>query len=184
MRNYSRITAVSALTLALAACGGPAEEEEVAAPAAEEAQAAATEAEEAPEAEAAEEAEAATDEAAEEAADEEVAVEEEPAAEPEPVAVVSMDPPASFMQCGVCHAVEPGQHGIGPSLAGIAGRSSASVAGFTYSPAMRSAGLTWDDATLDRYLGDPAGVVPGTTMALPGIPEDQRAEIIAYLKTL
>ncbi|NIQ93563.1 MAG: cytochrome c family protein, partial [Desulfuromonadales bacterium] len=74
--------------------------------------------------------------------------------------------------------------GIGPSLAGVVGRRSAAIAGFSYSPAMRGANLTWNEGTLDRYLGDPAGVVPGTTMALPGLPADDRAEVIAYLKTL
>ncbi|MXO87202.1 c-type cytochrome [Altererythrobacter aestuarii] len=120
---------------------------------------------------------------------------EEPAAEPSatptptpsaavaPAPAVAMAAPAAFTQCAICHSVEPGKSGIGPSLAGVVGRRSGSVAGFSYSPAMREAGLTWNEATLQRYLGDPAGVVPGTTMALPGIPAADRSAIIAYLKT-
>lgn len=95
-----------------------------------------------------------------------------------------MAPPAAFTQCRVCHSVEPGQNGIGPSLAGIYGQRAGQVAGFTYTAGMRSSGLTWNDATLDRYLSDPQGVVPGTTMAIGPLDAAQRRAIIAYLKTL
>ena len=56
---------------------------------------------------------------------------------------------------------------------------------FTYSEAMKGSGLTWDEATLDTYLTNPRGLVPGTKMAFAGIKDDaKRAEVIAYLKTL
>ena len=43
----------------------------------------------------------------------------------------------------------------------------------------------WDEATLDTYLTDPRGVVPGTKMVFPGIKaEADLANVIAYLKTL
>lgn len=93
-------------------------------------------------------------------------------------------PPAAFAQCRVCHAVAPGQNGIGPSLAGIHGNRAGQVAGFTYTDAMKNSGLTWNDATLNRYLTDPQGVVPGTTMAIGPLDAAQRQAIIAYLKTL
>jgi cytochrome c2 len=88
-------------------------------------------------------------------------------------------------KCAACHAVEPGKNKIGPSLAGIVGRRSGSVEGFKYSPANKAAGLTWDAATLDKYLLDPKAVVKGTTMPFPGDKNDsERADIIAYLSTL
>ena len=88
-------------------------------------------------------------------------------------------------KCAVCHAVEPGKNKIGPSLAGIVGRPSGSVEGFKYSAANKAAGLTWDAATLDKYLLDPKAVVKGTTMPFPGDKNDgERADIIAYLATL
>lgn len=95
-------------------------------------------------------------------------------------------PPEAFKQCTVCHKVEAGKNGIGPSLAGVFGAKSAHLgAGFKYSAAMQGAGLTWNQATLDRYLKDPKAVVPGTTMSFGGVKDDaQRAAIIAYLKTL
>ena len=93
--------------------------------------------------------------------------------------------PAAFLQCKTCHAVEPGRHGIGPSLAGVHGRKAGAAAGYNYSTAMKASGLTWDDAALDRYLEGPVKTVPGTKMAYPGLKDPaKRAELITYLKTL
>ncbi|MGV3555517.1 MAG: c-type cytochrome [Croceibacterium sp.] len=106
-------------------------------------------------------------------------------AAPSPTPVAAAGPPESFKQCAICHKVEPGQHGLGPSLAGVFGAKSTHAAGFNYSDAMEGANLTWNQATLDRYLANPQGVVPGTTMAFAGVKDAaKRAEIIAYLKTL
>lgn len=88
-------------------------------------------------------------------------------------------------QCGVCHRAEAGKNLIGPSLYGIVGRPSGSVAGFKYSAANQGAKLTWDVATLDTYLINPREKVPGTTMTYAGLKnETQRADLIAYLETL
>lgn len=93
--------------------------------------------------------------------------------------------PGSFAQCAACHAVEPGRHGVGPSLAGVYGTRSGEIAGYAFSDAMKNAGLTWDDATLDRYLAAPMKVVPGTKMAFAGVADPaKRKELIEYLKTL
>jgi len=93
--------------------------------------------------------------------------------------------PGAFAQCKACHSVEPGKNGIGPSLAGIFGDRAATVPGFEFSDAMKNSGLTWNQATLDRYLTDPRGVVPGTKMSFGGVKDAaQRQAIINYLKTL
>ena len=87
--------------------------------------------------------------------------------------------------CVVCHSAEAGQNKVGPSLAGIVGRASGEEGGFTYSQAMESAHLTWDEKTLDRYLTDPKSVVPGTKMLFPGLKNaDERHALIDYLKSL
>jgi nitrite reductase (NO-forming) len=87
-----------------------------------------------------------------------------------------------FKKCQACHSLEAGKTILGPSLAGIVGRKSASDANFNYSPAMEQAGLTWDPPTLDAYLADPAKVVPGNHMPFPGLKTDHdRDDVIAFL---
>lgn len=87
--------------------------------------------------------------------------------------------------CSVCHGTEPGQNKVGPSLAGVVGRASGTEAGFNYSAAMQSAHLTWDEATLDKYLTDPKATVPGNKMLFQGVKNpDERHAIIDYLKSL
>jgi cytochrome c len=98
---------------------------------------------------------------------------------------VAAPAPASFAQCRTCHQVAPGKHGIGPSLAGIQGAEAGAAQGYAYSAALKSSGLTWDDATLDRFLEAPMATVPGTKMVYPGLKDPaKRAAVIAYLKTL
>ena len=90
-----------------------------------------------------------------------------------------------FAQCKICHSVEPGKNGLGPSLHDVVGRKAGTEAGFTYSPAMKNSGLTWTDAELSDYLRAPMKLVPGTKMAFAGIASDKdRADVIAYLDTL
>jgi len=92
--------------------------------------------------------------------------------------------PAAFAACSACHSSN-GANGVGPTLKGVYGRKSASVGGFAYSRAMRTAGLTWDDKSLDSFLADPQKAVPGNHMPFPGVPDaKQRAEVIDYLKTV
>src|SRR3972149_1027111 len=92
----------------------------------------------------------------------------------------------AFGQCAACHAVEPGVHMTGPSLAHVVGRKAGAIDGFTrYSDALRAAKLTWTDATLDQWLRSPAALVPGNTMTFAGIPDAQAPQyLIAYLKVV
>jgi cytochrome c len=88
-------------------------------------------------------------------------------------------------QCSICHSVVEGKNLVGPSLFGVVGRHAGEVSGFHYSQANKDSGLTWDGATLDRYLKDPQSAVPKTIMAYPGLKDDtKRANLIAYLSTL
>jgi cytochrome c len=90
-----------------------------------------------------------------------------------------------FNQCSACHTVQAPSGADGPALAGVVGRASASLADFRYSRPMGRANLTWDEATLDRYLASPQEVVPGTRMAFAGLAQAaDRADLIAYLKSL
>jgi cytochrome c len=85
-------------------------------------------------------------------------------------------------KCMMCHM--PDANKIGPKSAGVVGRKAGSLADFNYSPALKASGLTWDDATLDKWLTGPSALVPGTKMAFKLDAPQDRADVIAYLKTL
>ena len=93
----------------------------------------------------------------------------------------------AFLRCYSCHSVDPSETSKlqGPSLYRVVGRRAASIAGFDYSEAMQeraATGLVWDAATLERYIADPEGMVPGTRMSVPPLRDEQeRADIVAYL---
>jgi cytochrome c len=88
-------------------------------------------------------------------------------------------------QCGICHSVKDGQNRIGPSLFGVVGRKAGQVAGFHYTAEHKKLDVTWDAATLDKYLSNPRAMVPDTTMTYPGLKDAaKRANLIAYLATL
>ena len=90
-----------------------------------------------------------------------------------------------FKKCALCHTTEAGKNKIGPSLFGIVGRKSATLDNFNYSEAMKKFDHVWDEETLDKYLADPRGTVPGTKMIFPGIKDKtERDDVIAYLETL
>ncbi len=91
-----------------------------------------------------------------------------------------------YRKCKACHAADEEKISWGPHLVGIVGRPAASVEGFRgYSQAMKDSGIVWDEATLDKYLTDPRAMMPKTNMPFPGVnKEDDRRDVIAYLKTL
>ena len=86
--------------------------------------------------------------------------------------------------CGICHATQPGVNRIGPSLAGVFGRKSGTEAGYNYSPALKAAAITWDEKELDKFLQNPSADVHGTKMVVSVPGNDDRQNVIAYLKTL
>jgi cytochrome c len=91
-----------------------------------------------------------------------------------------------FDQCMACHSVEPSEHQTGPSLAHVWNDKAATVEGFMrYSAALRRSGITWNEAMLDKWLANPAQLVPGTTMTFPGVQDSQaRQDLVAYLKAV
>jgi cytochrome c len=89
----------------------------------------------------------------------------------------------AFQMCNGCHVVEAGApSGAGPNLNGVVGRQVGSVEFYPYSDALASADFVWDNATLDRYLANPVGYLPGTDMVAGAVRDGtSRAAIIAYL---
>jgi len=180
MKVASKSAAALALVLALAACGGGGDQT---------AEPAATDAPAATDSATPTDAATPTDPAT-------PAPTDTPSATPSPTASASasasasaapttaaVTEPAAFAVCKACHSIEPGKNGIGPSLAGIFGEKAGAVPGYDFSDAMEGSGLTWNQATLDRYLTDPRGVVPGTKMAFGGVADAaKRQAIIDYLK--
>jgi cytochrome c len=71
----------------------------------------------------------------------------------------------------------------GPSLAGIWGRKAGTVAGFTrYSKAFKQTDIIWDEHSLDAWLANPRGYLPGNRMTFRGLPDEtRRRDLIAFL---
>lgn len=88
--------------------------------------------------------------------------------------------------CRTCHSFKPGDNRLGPTLHGVVGRKAGSVEGFAFSPAMKDSGITWDEATLDKFITSPNQVVSGNKMQPFGGVADagERKKIVDYLKTL
>ena len=68
-------------------------------------------------------------------------------------------------------------------MQGLAGRKAGS-AKFGYTRALRTAALTWDEPTLDRFLAAPGQVVPGTIMVLPTEAPAERKALVSYILAL
>ncbi len=83
-----------------------------------------------------------------------------------------------YDRCAICHVAIGG--GQGPSLGGLYGRKAGSVAGFSYSDALKASGLSWTGPALDRFLTNPGAAVPGTAMPIQVPDARQRADLISY----
>jgi cytochrome c len=87
--------------------------------------------------------------------------------------------------CRTCHSWKKDDNRLGPNLHGIVGRKAGSASGFAYSQSMKSAGITWDEATLDKFVANPEDVVANNNMKpYTGIADAAtRKQIIDFLKS-
>jgi len=86
--------------------------------------------------------------------------------------------------CRTCHTVKEGDNRQGPTLHGVVGRKAGIVEGYAFSSSMTQAGLTWDEATINKFIEAPDQVVSGNAMKPYGGIADaaQRKAIVEYLK--
>ena len=83
----------------------------------------------------------------------------------------------SFKKCAACHDLgETAKNKVGPILNGLPGRKSGTIAGYNYSDANKSSGITWDEATFLEYIKDPKAKIPNTKMVFAGIKNETEAK--------
>jgi cytochrome c len=86
--------------------------------------------------------------------------------------------------CRTCHSLKAGDNRLGPSLDGIVDAKAGHSSGYSYSQGLRQSGVTWNEATLDRWIENPDAVVPNNNMKpYNGITDAAvRKKIIDFLK--
>ena len=89
-----------------------------------------------------------------------------------------------WRQCAACHALNAGQNGVGPYLAGLVDRPIASADGFDYSDALAGIDDVWSPENISNFIAGPRDWAPGTAMNYNGMDDiEDRANLIAYLAT-
>jgi cytochrome c len=88
-------------------------------------------------------------------------------------------------KCASCHSVGPSARaGFGPHLNAVVGRQAGSTSDYRYSPAMKRAGIVWNEQNLSAFIEAPGKLVPDNKMRFWGIGDKkQREDLVAYLRT-
>ena len=82
--------------------------------------------------------------------------------------------------CQDCHSLDKNE--VGPRHRGVYGRVAGSLPDYHYSDALKNSGIVWNDETLDKWLTNPQGLVPGAKMFYRVPDAAARADIIAFLR--
>jgi cytochrome c len=85
-----------------------------------------------------------------------------------------------YQACTDCHSLD--KNDVGPRHRGVFGRKAASLPDYSYSDALKSSNIIWNEETLDKWLTDPQAFVPGVKMFFHLDNAQDRADVIAYLK--
>lgn len=105
-----------------------------------------------------------------------------------PVGAHAEDLEISFNDhCRECHSFIKDDNRLGPSLYGVVGRKAGIEPGYAFTQSLKDSGVTWNEATLDKWIADPGAVIPGNGMSPPysGIEDPAiRRRIIAFLKSI
>lgn len=83
-------------------------------------------------------------------------------------------------RCGGCHSLDANR--VGPKHRGVFGRRAGAVDGFSYSKAVKAAGVVWNATTLDSWLTNPQRFIPGQRMNFRVRKAEDRRDIIAFLR--
>jgi len=79
------------------------------------------------------------------------------------------------VRCTACHHLHSQWTSIGPGLKNLYGRAP-SIAGVPFS--------VWDEAALNAWLSNPRKIKANTRMRIPPIAARDRADLIAYFKSV
>lgn len=85
-------------------------------------------------------------------------------------------------RCTGCHTIDTNREG--PKLRGVFGRKAGTLPGFTYSSALKTSGITWNQSSLDKWLSDTDAMVPENNMGFRVVKATERMDLIAYLKQM
>ena len=85
-------------------------------------------------------------------------------------------------RCTGCHSID--QNRIGPAHQGVFGRRAGLAPGFDYSPAVKASRIVWSEKTLNAWLTSPEKLIPGQRMGYSVSEANDRADLVAYIKTL
>jgi cytochrome c len=84
--------------------------------------------------------------------------------------------------CVACHS--PDKNRVGPAHRGVFGRKAGMAPGYSYSEALASSSVVWNEETLAKWLANPEKLIPGQRMGVSVSDAAERDDIVAYLKTL
>lgn len=104
-----------------------------------------------------------------------------------PALAAESAPPMFNNHCRTCHSVKEGDNRLGPSLHNIYGAKAGSSPAYpSYSQGLKSSSVTWDEATLDKFIENPDQVIPNNNMKpYKGIADPAvRKQIVDFLKSL
>jgi cytochrome c len=87
-------------------------------------------------------------------------------------------------RCLGCHGDLKTTSTLGPNLTGIVGRKAGTGESGVHSRALIESGITWDEASLRKFLAGPTKLVPGTNMPVDVPDAQQIDDVVAYLRTL
>lgn len=82
--------------------------------------------------------------------------------------------------CMACHSIE--YNGVGPAHMGLFNRKAGSAPGYAYSAAVAASKVVWNERTLDKWLANPERFIPGQKMGFLVPTQQDRDDLIAYLK--